>query len=82
MSALKRITVFVMHADDETDYNWVCDWFQRWESTGKLNVVNHSSGGWEHCFDIEATQEVIDEVPESYLCASEWATPELFKKKK
>jgi hypothetical protein len=75
---MKRITIFVMHGDDDTDYKAAEAWLERWRD--QVNVVEYSSGGWEHLWNIEATSAAIAEVPETWLCASEWATPELFKK--
>ena len=80
MSELQRISIFVMHDDDPTDFNWVQAWIERWKLVDKLRVADYSTGGWEHCWDIAAYAEAVAEVPADYLCASEWATPELFKK--
>jgi hypothetical protein len=79
MDNLKRISIFVMHDDDPTDFNWVEGWIEKWKNLNKLKVADYSTGGWEHYWDVEAVPEAIVEVPEAYLCASEWATPELFK---
>ena len=81
MAKLKRISIFVLHDDDATDFEWVQAWIIKWKSKFELTVVHYSSGGWEHYWDIEASAEAIAEVPENYLCASEWATPELFNQK-
>ena len=78
---LKRITIFVLHHDDASDYEWVAAWIIKWKREFKLTVHDYSTGGWEHIWDIEASEEAVAEVPEDYLCDSEWATPEIFKKK-
>lgn len=79
MANLKRLSIFVLHDDDSSDFDWVEAWIIKWKSEFQLVVADYSSGGWEHYWNIEASAEAIAEVPESYLCASEWATPELFK---
>jgi hypothetical protein len=78
MSELKRITIFVLHDEDSTDFDWVCAWLEKW--AGKVTISDYSSGGWEHLWDVEAPQEAVSEVPEDYLCASAWSTPEIFTK--
>jgi hypothetical protein len=75
---MKRITIFVMHGDDETDYKAAIAWFERWR--GQVNEFDYSSGGWEHLWDVEASAEAIADLPESFLCDSEWSNPALFKK--
>ncbi len=75
---MKRITIFVMHGDDDTDYKAALAWFARWGE--QVNVVEYSSGGWEHLWDIEATPAAIADVPVAWLCDSEWTNPALFKK--
>ena len=80
MAALKRITIFVLHDEDSSDYEWVAAWIIKWKSEFKLTVHDYSTGGWEHLWDIEATEEAVKEVPPDYLCDSEWSNPALFKK--
>jgi hypothetical protein len=82
MTKLKRITIFVLHHDDASDYEWVAAWIIKWKSEFKLTVHDYSSGGWEHLWNIETIQEAVDEVPQDYLCSSEWATPDIFKAEK
>jgi hypothetical protein len=79
MVQLKRITIFVLHDEDSSDFDWVHAWILKWKQANQLIVANYSSGGWEHIWDIEASLEAVAEVPEDYLCASEWATPDIFK---
>ena len=81
MSKLKRISIFVLHDEDSSDFDWVEAWIKKWKGEFKLTVHGYSTGGWEHIWEIEASVEAIAEVPKDYLCDSEWATPELFKKK-
>ena len=80
MSKLKRISLFVMHDDDATDFNWVRAWIKKWKSLGELKVADYSTGGWEHYWEIEGSAAAVAEVPESYFCDSEWSKPALFKK--
>ena len=80
MSKLQRISIFVLHDEDSTDYDWVKAWIKRWKLADKLRVRDYSSGGWEHYWDIEASKEAVAEVPADYLCDSAWSKPELFKK--
>jgi hypothetical protein len=81
MAKLKRISIFVLHDDDATDFEWVQAWIIKWKNKFELTVAHYSSGGWEHLWDIEASEQAIAEVPENYLCDSEWATTEIFKPK-
>jgi hypothetical protein len=78
LSELKRVTVYVDHVESSADFDWVQNWLFKWE--GKAKVAAYSSGGWEHCWDIEAPVEAIEELPVNWLCASEWATPEIYGK--
>lgn len=72
------MTIFVMHDEDSTDFDWVYDWLEKWKEN--VVIADYSSGGWEHLWDLEAPQEALDEVPQDYFCASAWATPEFFEK--
>jgi hypothetical protein len=82
MSQLRRLTIFADDAGETTsdDVLWVCDWLERWKS--KVHVADHSSGGWEHLWDVEGPEEAIAEVPERLHCCSEWANPEIFGDKR
>ena len=74
----KHLTIFVMHGDDDTDYKLAIAWFEKWAA--EVNVVDYSTGGWEHLWDIEATPNAAASVPEDWLCSSEWSEPALFVK--
>ena len=74
----KRLTIFVMHGDDDTDYKLAKAWFKQWAA--EVNIVDYSTGGWEHLWDIEATPNAAASVPEGWLCSSEWSEPVLFAK--
>jgi hypothetical protein len=73
---LKRITLFADDPDDErpADYVWVEAWLERWK--GQVRVVDYSTGGWEHLWDVEAPPEAAAEIPEHLLCGSAWSDPE------
>ena len=81
MSQLKRITIFVLHNEDASDYEWVAAWIIKWKREFKLTVAAYSTGGWEHLWDIETCAEAVAEVPADYLCDSEWSNPDLFNQK-
>lgn len=75
----KHLTLFVLHGDDDTDYKLAKAWFKKWQA--EVNIVDYSTGGWEHLWDIEATPAAADSVPQDWLCDSEWSNPALFAKK-
>jgi hypothetical protein len=75
---MKRITIFVMHGDDETDYKAVLTWFEGWRD--QVKEVEYSTGGWEHIWDVEASAEAIADLPKDFLCDSEWSNSMSFKK--
>jgi hypothetical protein len=79
MTTTKRITVYIDHADSSTDADWMEAWFAKWGPAARIE--NESTGGWEHTWDIEAPVEAVAEIPQDWLCASEWATPEIFGKR-
>jgi hypothetical protein len=78
MSTMKRITIYVDHVDSSADFERVEAWLEKWK--GRVTVADYSTGGWEHCWDLEAPSEAVAEIPEEWLCSSEWATPEIFGK--
>jgi len=78
MSELKRITIFVLHHDDSADFDWVHAWLEKWE--GQVIITDYSCGGWEHLWNLEASQEALNEVPSGFLCSSAWSAPEIFEK--
>lgn len=75
---MKKITIFVMYVDSSEDFDRVEAWLEKWKSF--VIIDDYSSGGWEHCWDVEAPVEAIGEISEEWLCCSEWATPEIFIK--
>ncbi|MBA4217818.1 MAG: hypothetical protein IIA03_10775 [Proteobacteria bacterium] len=76
MGSLKRITIYVDHVDSAGDFDSVRAWLSKWE--GQVRVHDYSTGGWEHTWDVEAPAEAVAELPEGWLCASAWSTPEIF----
>lgn len=75
---MKRVTIYIDHVDDDTDFVFMQEWLEKWKSS--VRVESYSSGGWEHIWNVEGSEEAIVEIPEDWHCASEWATPEIFKK--
>ncbi|MBC6419496.1 MAG: hypothetical protein GDA44_12350 [Prochloron sp. SP5CPC1] len=67
----KRITVFIEHHDDDTDFLFMESWIKKWADL--IYIQDYSTGGWEHCWDLEAPAEAIEEIPEDWLCDSVWA---------
>lgn len=78
MTTMKRITVYVDDVDSSVDFDWMRQWLAKWGEFAR--VENYSTGGWEHCWNIEATVEAAAEIPEDWLCSSGWATPDIFGK--
>jgi hypothetical protein len=74
---MKKITIYIDHLDNDADFVFMKKWFEKWN--GAVNIADYSSGGWEHCWDLAAPEEAIAELPKEWHCASEWATPEIFK---
>ena len=81
MRKLHPISIFEMHDDDPSEFNWVQAWISRWKLLVKLRIANYSTDSCAHYWDIETCAEVVAEVPEDCMCASECASPELFNKK-
>ncbi|MFZ4834946.1 hypothetical protein [Rouxiella sp. Mn2063] len=72
MSERQRITIFVLHDDSPADFEFVLAWIEKWKSV--VSIADYSTGGWEHLWDIEAPAEAIIEVPEEWLCLSDWSS--------
>ena len=65
-----------IYADDvgqhpSKEYLWVESWLEKWAE--KVAIVNYSSGGWEHLWDVSGPIEAIEEIPSNLLCGSDWA---------
>jgi hypothetical protein len=67
----RRITVYIDHLDDNTDYLSMKAWIEKWKS--ELHIEDYSSGGYEHCWDFEVPEAAVLELPSEWLCASDWA---------
>ena len=67
----ERITIYIDHDEDDSDYLFMQSWFEKWE--GVVRIESHSTGGWEHIWNVEAPQHSVKEIPKDWLCASEWA---------
>ena len=78
MATTRRITVYVDHVDSSADFDWMREWLAKWGEAARVD--NYSTGGWEHIWNIEATVEAAAEIPEDWLCASDWAMAEIFGK--
>lgn len=70
----KRITIYIDHLDSSLNFEWMRSWLAKWCES--VHVAKYSTGGWEHCWDLEAPIEAIAEIPEEWLCTSEWTTSE------
>ena len=68
---IKR-SIYIDHLEnDDSHYKFMTSWFSKWGSN--IHIENHSSGGWEHCWDLEGPVEAFDEIPKDYFCHSDWA---------
>ena len=72
-----RATIFVEHDKDSDDFDVVTAWLEKWE--GKVLIVNHSTGGYEHIWDVEGPKEAIAELPKEWLADSKWSNRRLFE---
>ncbi len=75
---MKKVTIYIDHLEDDSDFVFMQEWLKKWKEVAK--IVDYSTGGWEHCWDLEAPEEAVSEIPKDWHCASKWATPEMFKK--
>lgn len=69
----KRATIYIDHVDDDSDFVFMQAWLEKWKD--EVHIDHYSSGGWEHVWDIEASDEALSEIPEDWFCASDWVTP-------
>ncbi|MGF1543135.1 MAG: hypothetical protein ACFB00_01270 [Parvularculaceae bacterium] len=72
----RRESIFVMDADDapSDNYLWAENWLAR--NGGRVKVVDHVSGGYEHQWDVEGPADILSEIPEELRCDSEWTRAE------
>jgi len=57
MGTMKRITIYVDHVDSSADFDRVEAWLKKWKN--RIIVADYSTGGWGHCWDIEAPSEAV-----------------------
>jgi hypothetical protein len=62
-----------MHPDDGSppDLVLVSGWLEKWKGT--VSVKNYSTGGWEHCWDVESPLVALRDIPKRLFCLSDWA---------
>lgn len=67
-----RATIFVMDGGKapSDDYLRVIEWFEKWSDS--VTVCGYSTGGAEHVWDVEGSQEAIQEIPEDFRTGSAW----------
>ena len=68
-----RATLFLMDPDDRPppEFHLVQAWFEKWK--GVVKEVHYSSGGWEHCWDVEGPLVAFRDIPKRLFCLSDWA---------
>ena len=67
-----RATLYADHPDDDDrDFLLVRNWIEKWGPS--IKVYDYSTGGWEHLWNVEATEEALNDSPDRFRCASEWA---------
>ena len=52
-----RITVYVDHVDDDSDFLFVKNWIKKWGDA--IHIQDYSAGKWEHIWDFEAPVEAV-----------------------
>lgn len=72
-----KATIYVDHVDNSEDFDFVEVWLKKWE--GRVRVTNYSTGGWEHIWDVEGSEEAISEIPPEWICESKWSNSKLFE---
>ena len=67
-----RCTLFADHPDDDSaDVDAVLAWHERWGKSVK--VVDYSTGGSEHLWNVEAPLNALQELPKRFFRSSAWA---------
>lgn len=76
MSKVYKATIFAgdfgEHPSEE--YSLVERWLEKWSEV--IEVAEYSTGGWEHIWDVSGPKQAIDDIPDEFLCGSDWAGPE------
>lgn len=73
MSKLVKATIVAMDAEDETSDEYIAakKWLKKWEAD--VEIVEYSTGGWEHIWDVIGTRQAIEDLPDMISCSSDWA---------
>lgn len=58
-TATRRVTVYVDDVDSSADFDWMQPWFAKWDD--RVRVETYATGGWEHCWDVEAAAVAMGE---------------------
>jgi hypothetical protein len=67
-----KSTLFADHPDDDSsDFHLVRAWIERWSDS--VTVVDYSTGGWEHLWNVDAPLAALKELPKRFFCQSAWA---------
>lgn len=74
VQTMRKATIFAGDFDESPseDAAWVRQWLEKWGAD--VVVVQYSTGGWEHIWDVLGPEAAIDEIPAHLLCTSEWAS--------
>jgi hypothetical protein len=70
---MSRATVLVLTERDK-DWELASEWVERWRD--RMALCPEEPGGCLCClawWDVDATQEALDELPRAFLAGSEWA---------
>ncbi|MCL2011492.1 MAG: hypothetical protein FWG75_01710 [Cystobacterineae bacterium] len=70
----RKVSIFVEDDEDSTEFDQVREFLARWGSA--ITIVNYSSGGWEHYWDLLVPESALAEIPEHWLCESKWTDDE------
>ena len=57
----RKVTIYVDHVDDSTEFDQVQEFLARWGK--EISVVDYSTGGWEHCWDLLVPEAALSETP-------------------
>ena len=68
---LLKASLYVDDVDDSSDFLRVKGWLEKWGPT--VTVRQYSTGGWEHCWNVEVPLQALFELPKAFFCASAWA---------
>jgi hypothetical protein len=66
-----KVTIYVDHLEDSREFDQVQEFLARWKT--QITVADYSTGGWEHIWDLLVPEDALAEIPQYWLCASEWS---------